>query len=186
MPPYPVRVAHLPLETADGVDLLSILPNDLRIEEHLLKNAERDPQVAGRLRSLQAASGDRTLAYVVPLNYIMQGMIADTGPKWRLFQRHQTLAMISDYILNPIGHLRGGHVAPGGAMMHNSSDMERRIIFVEISGKQRLISPAADFGINEKRTPRFFVDIRLHTNQVVQDRDTPGDTGWGDVPTPMF
>jgi protein-S-isoprenylcysteine O-methyltransferase Ste14 len=179
-------VAHLPLETIDRIDVMSVLPNDLLLAEDLLKGTQNDPNVAERLQAMQAASGDRILAYVVPVNYVMQGMIADTGPEWMLFQRHQTLAMISDYILNPIGHLQGGHVGHAGLMMHDSPEMKRRIIFIEVRGKQPLASAAADFGINDKRIPRFFVDIHLHSNEVLQVKDTPSGTGWGDVPTPMF
>ena len=76
-----------------------------------------------------------------------------------------------------------GHAGP---MMHNSPELQRRIIFVEVSGKNPLTTPASDFGINNKRTPRFFVDVHLHTGQVLQVQDTPEGTGWGDVPTPMF
>jgi hypothetical protein len=94
--------------------------------------------------------------------------------------------MISDYIVNPIGHLQGGHMGHAGPMIHNSSEMERWIIFVQISGRGRLTSAAADFGINNKRTPRFFVDVHLLTNEVLQVYETPSGTGWGEVPTPMF
>jgi hypothetical protein len=116
----------------------------------------------------------------------MQGMIADTGPEWRLFQRHQTFAMISDYIVNPMGHLQGEHMGHAAPMMHDSPEMQRRIIFLRVNGKEPLSTPAADFGINDKRTPGFFVDVHLHTGQILQVSDTPQGTGWGDVPTPMF
>jgi len=43
----------------------------------------------------------------------MQGMIADTGPQWRLYEHHQTLGMITDWIFHPFRHLQGGHM-----MMH--------------------------------------------------------------------
>ena len=179
-------VAHLPLESVDGIDAMTVLPGDLAVEQDLLKAALNDPSVAQKVRSMQTASGDRILAYVVPVNYIMQGMIADTGPEWRLFQRHQTFAMISDYILNPVGHLQGGHMGHAGPMMHNSPDMQRRIIFVEVSANRPLTTSGADFGINDKRTPGFFVDVHLHTGQILQVQGTPKGTGWGDVPTPMF
>jgi protein-S-isoprenylcysteine O-methyltransferase Ste14 len=179
-------VAHLPLKAIDGIDVIGVLPNDMPMVEGLLKGALDDPNVAEKLHSMQAASESRILAYVVPVNYIMQGMIADTGPEWRLFQRHQTFAMISDYILNPVGHLQGGHTGHTSAMTHDSPEMQRRIIFIEVSGKKPLTTPSADFEINDRRTPHFFVDIHLHTNQVHQVLDTPQGTGWGDVPTPMF
>ena len=180
-------VAHLPLETIDGVDVISILPNDVPLADGLLQSAERDPQIAERLRSMQTTQGARTLAYIVPVNYVMQGMIANTGPEWMLFQRHQTLPMITDYIINPKGHLQGsGHMSHMGPMTHDSPAMKRRIIFVGVQGNQPLRSAAADFGINDTRVPRFFVDVHLHSNEVLQVQDTPRGTGWGDVPTPMF
>jgi protein-S-isoprenylcysteine O-methyltransferase Ste14 len=179
-------VAHLPLETTDGIDVVSILPDDITIADGLLQSAERDPLVAERLRSMQTTQGGRTLAYIVPVNYVMQGMIANTGPEWMLFQRHQTLAMISDYIINPIGHLQGDHMSHMGPITHDSPVMKRRIIFIGVQGNQPLRSAAADFRINDTRVARFFVDIHLHTNEVLEVQDTPGGTGWGDVPTPMF
>jgi hypothetical protein len=144
-------VAHLYLMNIDGIDAMSVLPGDLPMGEDLLKGALSGQGIAERVRSMQASLGDRILAYVVPVNYIMQGMIADTGPEWRLFQRHQTFAMISDYILNPVGHLQGGHMGHAGTMMHNSPEMQRRIIFVEVGGKRPLGNSASDFGINDKR-----------------------------------
>jgi hypothetical protein len=64
--------------------------------------------------------------------------------------------------------------------------MRRRVIFLEIHGDRPLGSAGDDFAINALRTPRFFVDIHLHTNEILQVKDTPPGTGWGDVPTPMF
>ena len=179
-------VAHLPLQTTAGVDVVSILPDDIPMAESLVQSAERDPQVAERLHSMQTSQGGRTLAYIVPVNYVMQGMIANTGPEWMLFQRHQTLAMISDYIINPIGHLQGSHMNHMGPMTHDSPAMKRRIIFIEVHGNHPLLSATSDFRINDTRVPRFFVDVHLHTNEVLQVQNTPEGTGWGDVPTPMF
>ena len=178
-------VAHLPLREIEGIDVIGVLPNDLPMEEALLKGALESPVVAEKIHSMQTP-GSRTLAYVVPVNYIMQGMIADTGPEWRLFQRHQTFAMISDYVLNPVGHLQGGHMAHAGQMMHGSPEMQRRIVFIQVSAARPVATPAADFAINAKRTPRFFADVHLHTHEVLQVKDVPQGTGWGEVPTPMF
>ena len=30
----------------------------------------------------------------MPIDYVMQGMIADTGGDWKLFERHRTIGMI--------------------------------------------------------------------------------------------
>ena len=71
--------------------------------------------------------------------------------------------------------------------LHNSPAMRRRIIFIELSASHgELTSPFDDFGINITRTPLFFVDVHLHTGEILQSRDTPIGSGWGTVPTPMF
>jgi hypothetical protein len=65
--------------------------------------------------------------------------------------------------------------------------MRRRIIFTELSASHgELTSPFDDFGINITRTPLFFVDVHLHTGEILQIRDTPTGSGWGTVPTPIF
>jgi len=122
----------------------------------------------------------------------MQGMIADTGAKWKLFEQHKTIGMITEFILHPFGHLTGGHMghAAMGAhnlSMHDSPAMKRRIIFIEVSeDHHEITSPLDDFDINILRTPLFFVDIHLHTGEILQVQNTPAGSGWGTVPTPMF
>jgi hypothetical protein len=121
----------------------------------------------------------------------MQGMIADTGPEWRLFDRHKTVAMITDYVLHPFSHLTHGHAhaTPGHGPMslHDSPAMKRRIIFLDIASEgRRLTSAWDDFAINVTREPRFFVDVHLHTREVLQVVDIPSGSGWGRVPTPSF
>jgi protein-S-isoprenylcysteine O-methyltransferase Ste14 len=185
-------VARLPVQTVDGVDVLAVLPGDLSQAGGLLEGVQQDAAAAAQLRAMQTP-GSRVLAYIVPVNYVMQGMIANTGDEWKLFRHHQTFAMIADYILHPVGHLQGGHMRHMMGMpmrpdpqMHNSPLMRRRIIFLQISGDRPLTSAQEDFGINNRRVPRFFADIHLHTREVLQTRQTPSGTGWGDVPTPMF
>jgi hypothetical protein len=186
-------VAHLPLARVNGIDLISIMPGDLSNAKDLLQGAREDPLVASHLRSIHASSHSRILAYAMPVDYVMQGMIANTGPEWKLFKHHQTFAMIADYILHPIRHLQSGHMrhAMGmpthhGPEMYNSPMMRRRIIFLEVRGNHPLTTPGDDFAINNQRIPRFFADVHLHTNEVLQVRETPHGTGWGTVPTPMF
>jgi len=71
--------------------------------------------------------------------------------------------------------------------MHESPAMKRRVIFVGVSAPGRtLASPADDFGIAVARRPLFFVDLHLHTGEVLAVRDTAPGSGWGTVPTPMF
>ncbi len=133
------------------------------------------------------------MAYFLPIDYIMQGMIADTGPEWKLFQHHKTFRMIAEYMLHPFAHLTGGHHQHMAGMgqhspsLHNSPMMKRRIIFVEVSRAGRALNgPAEDFGINVQRAPMVFVDVHLHTGEIYQVKELASGSGWGTVPTPAF
>jgi hypothetical protein len=124
----------------------------------------------------------------------MQGMIANTGDEWKLFEQHKTIGMITEYILHPFAHLTGGHAhhmnmanMKHGPEMYSLPAMKRRVIFIDVSSdNDELKSSIDDFDINAKRTPLFFVDVHLHTAEILQVRDTPTGSGWGTVPTPMF
>jgi hypothetical protein len=88
------------------------------------------PELKGRL----GAQGP-VLAYLMPKDYVMQGMIADTGGEWQLYKRHHTLAMISDWILHPFRHLEDGHAAMHhgmGMAMGAPNGMTRRLIFLRV------------------------------------------------------
>jgi protein-S-isoprenylcysteine O-methyltransferase Ste14 len=185
-------VHHLPLRQVNRVDVIAITREDLIAAEQLLPSVLQDPTIASKLQPIENSKGHRLLAYFIPVDYVMQGMIADTGGEWKLFEQHKTIGMITEYILHPFGHLTGGHMghAATGAhnlSMHDSPAMKRRIIFIEVSGNNHEItSPFDDFAINVARASLFFVDVHLHTGEILQIRDTPTGSGWGTVPTPMF
>jgi protein-S-isoprenylcysteine O-methyltransferase Ste14 len=187
---YTVR--HLPMAQVAGVDVIAITAEDLAAAEELLPSVLGDAGIAPKLQAVNNHAGHRVLAYFIPIDYVMQGMIADTGPEWKLFEHHKTFRMIAEYILHPFAHLTGGHQHMAGMThhdpsLHNSPTMKRRVIFLEISTDQSpLTSPTDDFGINVHRAPLFFVDVHLHTGEVLEVRDLPSGSGWGSVPTPMF
>jgi protein-S-isoprenylcysteine O-methyltransferase Ste14 len=187
---YTVR--HLPLEQVDGIDVITITKEDLTRAEQLLPSALQDPAIASKLQPIENSKDQRLLAYFIPIDYVMQGMIADTGGEWKLFEHHKTVGMITEYIFHPFAHLTEGHAHHSGMAVHNSSmhdspSMKRRIIFIEVSARSKeLASPFDDFGINITRKPLFFVDVHLHTGEILQIRDTSAGSGWGTVPTPMF
>jgi len=185
---YTVR--HLPLEVVGLVDVITITPEDLTAAREVLPEVLKDPAVAAKLGAARDHPG-RVLAYFVPIDYTMQGMIADTGEDWKLFARHATVRMITDFVLHPVAHLTEGHGHPGtvghGAAMHESPALKRRIIFIDVSAPgETLASPTDDFGIAVTRRPMFFIDVHLHTSEVLAVRDTPPGSGWGTVPTPTF
>ncbi|TSA22201.1 isoprenylcysteine carboxylmethyltransferase family protein [bacterium] len=189
---YTVR--HLPFEQVGTVDVITITSDDFTTVHELLPAVLGDSVVASKLKALEGTQHHRLLAYFIPIDYVMQGMIANTGDEWKLFEQHKTIGMITKYILHPFVHLTGGHAhhmdmanMKHGPEMYASPAMKRRVIFIDISSdRNELKSSLDDFDINTKRTPLFFVDVHLHTAEILQVRDTPTGSGWGTVPTPMF
>jgi len=187
---YTVR--HLPLKQVNGVDVIAITKEDLATAIELMSPVLKEPEVASKLKPIENDKDHRLLAYFIPIDYVMQGMIANTGAKWKLFEQHKTIGMITEFIFHPFGHLTGGHMGHSGMgahnlSMHDSPAMKRRIIFIDVSAKgHELTTPFDDFGVNIVRTPLFFVDVHLHTGEILELRDTPAGSGWGTVPTPMF
>lgn len=179
-------VSRLPLWSAGPVAALPVVPGDLPMVQHRMAGVLALPGIHQQL-----PEGAPVLVYVLPVDYVMQGMIADTGPEWRLFQHHQTLAMISDWVLHPFRHLEGGHAAmhhgggaapPGGA----GAWAVRRLIFVRVETPGGQATPAALLGVSAPRRPLFLADVDLHALEVRQVKELGPGTGWGDVPTPSF
>lgn len=181
-------VSSLPLWSQGRVTALAILPNDLIMLDHRMASVLEMPEIKSHL------DGNRgpILVYFMPKDYVMQGMIADTGGEWQLYKRHHTFAMIGEWIFHPFRHLEGGH----SAMHHRTGEgtegsavdagMVRRMVFLRVEAHGDLPNPADIFGINTRRSPLFVADVDIH-NLVLQDvRDLPPETGWGRVPTPIF
>ncbi len=185
-------IHHLPLEQVNHIDVITLTKDDLIIAKQLLPSVLQDPVIASKVQGVEKSKGHRLLAYFIPINYVMQGMIANTGEQWKLFEQHKTIGMITEYIFHPFSHLTGEHTHPGAMQthhpsMHDSPVMKRRIIFIEVSGNNHeLTSPFNDFDINLTRRPLFFIDVHLHTGEILHVQDTPAGSGWGTVPTPMF
>jgi len=114
----------------------------------------------------------------------MQGMIADTGGDWKLFEQHRTFGMILDWVFNPFGHLRGGHhgmhalhagmAMPGGA----GEAATRRLIFMDIEGVPAA-TPADLFAINAVRVPAFMADVDVHNLKLLEVKDLAAGAGGG-------
>ena len=179
-------VARLPLWSEGRVTAIAILPGDSFMLEHRMADVLELSEVKSRLDQ----SSEPVLVYVVPQNYVMQGMIADTGPKWRLFQEHQTLAMITDWITHPFRHLEGGdmtsHHGMGGASGSASGGMVRRLIFLRLDSPRSSNGSVDVFGITTTRVPLFFADVDMHNLTLLDIQALGPGTGWGRVPTPMF
>jgi protein-S-isoprenylcysteine O-methyltransferase Ste14 len=187
-------VHHLPLENVGTVDVITITSEDSATVLELLPVILGDSVVASKLKFFEGTDSHRLLAYFIPIDYEMQGMIANTGDEWKLFEQHKTIRIFVENILHPFAHLTGGHAyhmdmanMKHGPEMYALPAMKRRVIFIDISSdNHELKSPFDDFDISVKRTALFFVDVHLHTAEILQVRDTPKGSGWGTVPTPMF
>jgi len=179
-------VARLPLWSSGRVTALPILPGDGTMLENRMGDVVELPDVKARL----AKTPGPILVYVVPRQYVMQGMIADTGPEWRLYEHHQTLAMIADWIFHPFRHLQGGHAMHGAEAVHAAGapfgGVIRRLIFLSVETPREEATLASLFAINTARIPRFLADVDIHNLALLEMKDLGPGTGWGDVPTPLF
>ncbi len=174
---YTVR--HLTLwSRGPGLAAVAILPEDGTLMAHRMEDLLALPQVRDRL-----APGRAQLVYVLPREYVMQGLIADTGGDWRLYQRHRTLGMITGWVLHPFAHLRGGHHHPAGGA-GTAEGPVRRFIFVGVEGAGA--DPASLFAIDARRRPEFLLDAQVHDLKVLDLQDLPPGSGWGSVPGPIF
>ncbi len=100
-------VHRLPLEQVSGIDVITITKEDLTRAEQLLPSALQDPAIASKLQMMENNKGHRLLAYFIPIDYVMQGMIANTGEEWKLFEQHKTIGMITEYIFHPFSSFDG-------------------------------------------------------------------------------
>jgi protein-S-isoprenylcysteine O-methyltransferase Ste14 len=181
-------ISHLTLWTkAKNVAGVAILPEDGFKMDHRMSDILALPEVKNRLQDNR-----QYLVYFIPQDYIMQGMIADTGGTWKLYEQHHSLSMITDWVFHPFRHLREGHHAMhGGEHMqhHNDAGTEdgviRRLIFLSIEDVE-VKTPSDLFSINALRVPQFMVDVDVHGVRLMEIKDLAHGSGWGTVPTPVF
>ncbi|MGO9021617.1 MAG: methyltransferase family protein [Syntrophobacteraceae bacterium] len=202
-----VTLNSLPVEASRNVTLVSILPEDEGLSRNVLNEVFAGDDLPASLSFIR--SDKDYLGYVMPPDYVMQGMIADTGGAFHLHQQHHTFALIADWIFNPFEHLRRSpsaqmaamhHVDPATARRHHCPVMMddaamncqscpvRRTVFVEIEdhdGKRRL-SNTELFSFNARRVPVGFMDINTKTGAILDAKQVGTATAWMDVPTPAI
>jgi len=173
--------------SARNVSAVAILPEDGFKMDHRMADILALTDVKARLED-----GKHYLVYFLPQNYIMQGMIADTGGDWKLYEQHHSISMITDWVFHPYRHLREGHHAMHGGMhmQHEGAaashdDVIRRLIFLSI--EDIAVNKQADlFSINALRVPQFMVDVDVHNGRLLDIKELSHGSGWGTVPTPVF
>jgi protein-S-isoprenylcysteine O-methyltransferase Ste14 len=177
-------VKHLPLWTDSNIAALAIIPDDMQKMEHRMPDILKMAEVKSRIED-----NEHYLVYFLPPNYVMQGLIADTGGEWKLYKQHHAISMITDWIFHPFSHLMEGHhdmhAASGRTGHEMNMGVVRRLIFLKISGVP-INKPYDMFSINANRLPMFMLDVEIHNLRLLDFKDLPQDTGWGSVPTPVF
>jgi len=176
---YTIR--HLPLWTNSNIVAIALLPEDTQKMEHRMADLLSTEEVKMRLKD-----NEKYLVYFIPADYIMQGLIADTGDEWRLYRRHFTISRFLDWVFHPFSHLAGGHHAGHDrAHVDINGGVVRRLIFLDVSDSA-VSTPYDFFSINAQRTPQFMADVDIHNLKILQLKDLSQDTGWGKLPTPTF
>jgi protein-S-isoprenylcysteine O-methyltransferase Ste14 len=143
-------VDHLPLWMDSKVVALAVLAEDKQMMEHRMRDVLNLEQVKSRLEPNQSY-----LVYFLPTNYVMQGLIADTGDDWQLYKKHHAISRFWDWIFHPFTHLGGTHASAFEAGDHPhrsaSAGSVRRLIFVKVSAASGT-KPADLFSVNATRT----------------------------------
>ncbi len=177
-------VKHLPLWTNGDVTAISITQDDAGMMARRINSVLSMDEIKAKLNP-----GQKYLVYFIPTDYMMQGLIADTGTKWRLYNRkHFTIRRFLNWVFHPFSHLTGMDHSHGHVMdMHDDQNvmMARRLIFLGISSAT-VESPYDFFSINAQRTPLFMADVDIHNLRLIQMKVLSQETGWGKLPTPMF
>ena len=183
----------------DNIAVVSIMPQDSEFNELIINSTENN--------NLDFIDKEKDyLGYVMPVDYVMQGMLADTGAEHHLFARHQTINMITDWVLHPFQHLtrppsdmmaKMHHVDPKMARRHhcslniNRKNMDcsncpyRRVIFIEVgSDSHNVFTGKNAFALNTNRIPAGFIDLDVRNGKILDEHKVGTKTAWGDVPTP--
>ncbi len=177
-------VNHLPLWTNSNVVALAVLPEDEQMMDHRMGDVLKIEEVKSRLKE-----NESYLAYFLPTDYVMQGLVADTGGDWQLYRRHHSISRFADWVFHPFSHLGGSHHSVYEPAGHSEHDMAagsvRRLIFLRVSNVS--VNKAPDvFAVNATRTPDFMVDLDVHSLAILDIKSLPTETAWGNVPTPAF
>ncbi len=194
-----VTLNSFELASKDNVTLLSIMPEDHDKQTEILKSIQDG--------GIEFLHNDKDyLGYEMPVDYIMQGMIANTGAQHHLYKQHHTIGLIVDWVFHPFEHLRrspAAHMArtrnvdPAMARKHHcplgihTQNMDcshcdyRRIIFVKVENPaNKHLSRNELFAFNTERIPVGFIDLNTRTGEIISKQPVDAKTAWSDVPTP--
>jgi protein-S-isoprenylcysteine O-methyltransferase Ste14 len=200
-----ITLSSLPLESRANLTLVSILPEDAGLESRVLT----EMLSAGAAGQIPFLNRDKTyLGYVMPADYIMQGMIADTGGHSHLFKQHHTMALIADWVIHPFAHLRRPPAAQMAAMhgvdpkvarrhhcpvglnlpgMDCATCTIRRVILIKVTPPPGQSGSGANLlAAGATRTPAGFIDLDTSNGKIINAKTVAKGTAWKNVPTPAI
>jgi protein-S-isoprenylcysteine O-methyltransferase Ste14 len=152
-----------------GTAALAILPEDALLLRRRLGDLLALEPVRARLDP-----GRRYLVYLLPLDHVMQGMLANPGADWALQQRRRALSLIADRVLHPFAGQRG------------QEGTARRFIFLPVQDAPDA-APADLLAIRARRLPGFLVDAELRDLSLLDLRSLPeAASAWGAAAPPAF
>ncbi len=200
-----VTLNSLHFYSKENITLVSIMPEDGELSGKALESISLNED-AGDITFLK--EGKDYLGYLMPVDYIMQGMIANTGNEHHLYKQHHTFALITDWVLHPFEHLRRPpsmrmakmrHVDPAMARRHHcplgidNPDLNcnqcpyRRVILVEIDhDTNKHFTGKNLFDFSTTRLPVGFIDIDTQSGKIIAQKKVGDKTAWSDVPTPAI
>jgi protein-S-isoprenylcysteine O-methyltransferase Ste14 len=200
-----ITLNSLSFESRNNITFLSMLPEDNGLKANALDGIIKS-HADGKLDLIK--DNKDYLGYLMPADYIMQGMIANTGTEFHLYEKHSTVTMVTEWVLSPFQHLRSSpsvhmakmhNVDPAIARGHhcpigiNDPSLDcnncpyRRVIIDEVvnaNGKHIIGKELLSFDTN--RVPVYSIDINTRTGEVVNILKVEKATAWQDVPTPAI
>jgi len=202
-----LTIAELPVSIKGNVAVVSMLPEDNKFLNETASILSANQEIASG--SLVLDRNKAYVGYLMPVDYVMQGMIANTGERWQLYKRHHTLQMISDWVFHPFRHLMQppmhfDHQMPAGHTMAmarrhhcplgiNDPNLEcsncpyRRVVLVQEERKEgKILSNRCLFALNTGRTAVGYLDLDVLSGRIIEAARVYGKTAWEDVPTPIF
>lgn len=186
-----VTLNSLPFISGRNVTLISMLPEDRRFGIPVLQ-AILGVGPGGKKVCLE--DDHDYLGYLMPPDYIMQGMIAYTAGSKRFhsYRQRHTMSVIADMVLHPFGYLRTPRSfytadARSGGSGISARHVYRRVIVckVEKNGGGRL-SGRQLLSFNAERIPVCVIDIDVGTREIVGVKEFDRTTAWRDIPIPVF
>jgi protein-S-isoprenylcysteine O-methyltransferase Ste14 len=202
-----LTIAELPVSIKGNVAVVSMLPEDNKFLNETASILSANQEIASG--SLVLDRNKAYVGYLMPVDYVMQGMIANTGERWQLYKRHHTLQMISDWVFHPFRHLRQppihlDHQMPAGHTMAmarrhhcplgiNNPNLDcgncpyRRVVLVQEERQEgKILSNRYLFALNTGRTAVGYLDLDVLSGRIIDAVRINGKTAWEDVPTPIF